>query len=80
MQIAVMMNDFMLSVAAPKNQQTIFTTWCQCYKTFFSFSLTMRPNKLEGLPLEILSSQVLKFEGKARTNPNGGPFSCFLLV
>jgi hypothetical protein len=29
----------------------------------------MRPNKLEGWPLEILSSQVLKFEGKARTNP-----------
>jgi hypothetical protein len=30
----------------------------------------MRPNKLEGLPLETLSSQVLEFEGKARANPN----------
>ncbi len=29
----------------------------------------MRPNKLEGLPLETLSSQVLEFEGKARANP-----------
>jgi len=29
----------------------------------------MRPNKPEGLPLEILSSQVLKFEVKARANP-----------
>ncbi len=26
----------------------------------------MRPNKLEGLSLETLSSQVLEFEGKAR--------------
>ncbi len=29
----------------------------------------MRPNKLEGLSLENLSSQVLEFEGKARANP-----------
>jgi hypothetical protein len=29
----------------------------------------MRPNKLESLPLEILSSQVLEFERKARANP-----------
>ncbi len=29
-------------------------------------SLTTRPNKLEGLYLESLSSQVLEFEGKAR--------------
>jgi hypothetical protein len=41
--------------------------------------LTMRPDKLEGLPLETLSSQVLEFEGKARPNPNGAPFRCFLL-
>ncbi len=34
----------------------------------------MRPNKLKGLPLEILSSQVLEFEGKVRANPIGGPF------
>jgi hypothetical protein len=39
----------------------------------------MRPNKLEGLPLETLSSQVLEFEGKARANPIGGPFRCFLM-
>jgi len=39
----------------------------------------MRPNKLEGLSLETLSSQVLEFEGKARANPNGAPFRCFLL-
>jgi len=30
-----------------------------------------RPNKLEGLPLETLSSQVLEFEGKARAKPIG---------
>jgi hypothetical protein len=35
--------------------------------------LTTRPNKLEGLPLETLSSQVLEFEGKARANPIGRP-------
>jgi len=45
-----------------------------------SFSpLLMRPNKLEGLPLETLCSQVLEFEGKARANPIGGPLRCFLL-
>jgi hypothetical protein len=49
-------------------------TWCQCYKAFFSSSLTTRSNKLEGLHLETLSRQVLEFEGKARTNPIGGPF------
>jgi hypothetical protein len=37
-----------------------------------------RPNKLEGLTLETLSSRVLEFEGKARVNPIGGPFRCFL--
>jgi hypothetical protein len=40
----------------------------------------MRPNKLEGLSLETLFSQVLEFEGKARANPIGTPFRCFLLV
>jgi len=39
----------------------------------------MRPNKLEGLPLVTLSNQVLEFEGKARVNPIGAPFRCFLL-
>jgi hypothetical protein len=29
--------------------------------------------------LETLSSRVLEFEGKARANPIGGPFRCFLL-
>ncbi len=32
-----------------------------------------RPNKLKGLPLETLSSQVLEFEGEIRANPIGGP-------
>jgi hypothetical protein len=45
----------------------------------FSLSLIMRPNKLEQLSLETLSSQVLEFEGKARVNPIGVPFRCFLL-
>ena len=31
----------------------------------------MRPNKLEGLPLENLSCQVLEFEGKAWANKMG---------
>jgi hypothetical protein len=35
----------------------------------------MRPNKLEGLPLETLSSQVLEFEGKTRADPIGAPLS-----
>jgi hypothetical protein len=42
-------------------------------------SLMTRPNKLEGLSLETLSSQVLEFEGKARANPIGLPFRCFVL-
>ncbi len=48
-------------------------------QNFFPSSLMMRPNKLEGLPLQILSSQVFKFEGKARANPIGEPFKCFIL-
>jgi hypothetical protein len=39
----------------------------------------MRLKKLQGLPLETLSSWVLEFEGKARVNPIEGPFRCFLL-
>ena len=37
-----------------------------------------RPNELECLSLETLSSQVLELE--ARANPIGAPFRCFLLV
>ncbi len=51
---------------------------CQCYITF-PLSLMTRPNKLEGLSLETLSSQILEFEGQARANPIGAPFRCFLL-
>jgi hypothetical protein len=39
----------------------------------------MRPNKLEDLSLETLSSQVLDFKGKARANPIGVPFRCSFL-
>jgi hypothetical protein len=46
---------------------------------FFLSSLMTRPNKLEGLSLETLSSQVLKFEDKAGANTIGAPFKCFLL-
>jgi hypothetical protein len=52
--------------------------WSRGYKTFFLLSLTMRPNKLEHLSLETLSSQVLEFEGKARVNPIGGTFQMLL--
>ena len=48
-------------------------------QNFFPSSLMTRPNKLEGLSLETLSSQVLEFKGKAWANPIGGPFRCFLL-
>jgi hypothetical protein len=40
----------------------------------FPLVLMTRPNKLEHLSLETLSSQVLEFEGKARANPIGAPF------
>ncbi len=45
----------------------------------------MRPNKLEGMPLETLSSRVLEFEVKARANPigeylSGASFLCKFLV
>ena len=39
-----------------------------------------RANKLDGLPLKTLFSQVLEFEGKARANPIGRPFLGKLLV
>ena len=38
----------------------------------------MRPNKLEHLSLETLSSQFLEFEDKARANPVGAPFRSVL--
>jgi hypothetical protein len=42
----------------------------------FSF---IADDELEHLSLETLSIQVLEFEGKARANPIGAPFRCFLL-
>jgi hypothetical protein len=65
--------------AAKKVEKKLNDPRCQCYKTFFPSSLMTRPNKLEGLPLETLSSQVIEFEGKARANPIGVPFRCFHL-
>jgi hypothetical protein len=46
---------------------------------FLPSSLMARPNKLEGSSLETFSSQVLGFEVKARANPIGTHFRCFLL-
>ncbi len=45
----------------------------------FSFVTDNEPYKLEGFSLETLSSQVLEFVDKARANPIGAPFRCFLL-
>ncbi len=56
------------------------TTPCVNVIKLFPSSLMMRPNKLKHLSLETLSSQVLEFEGKARANPIGAPFRCFLLL
>jgi hypothetical protein len=42
------------------------------------FSFVTDNNKLEGLSLETLFSQVIEFEGKAGANPLGVPFRCFL--
>jgi hypothetical protein len=49
---------------------------------FFSIAahfIFLQVRMLEGLSLETLSSQVLEFEGKARANPIGAPYRCFLL-
>jgi hypothetical protein len=54
------------------------TSRCKCYKSFFPLSLTNRLDKVEGFPSETFSSWVLEFEGKARANPTGEPFKCFL--
>jgi hypothetical protein len=43
-------------------------TRCQCYKTLFSFSLMMRPNKIELLSLASLSSLVYYL--RVRPGPN----------
>jgi hypothetical protein len=70
---------FGLIVSKEEKKLLKISTRCQCYKTFFPSSLMMRSNKLEGLPLETLSCQVLEFDGKARANPIRGHFRCFLL-
>jgi hypothetical protein len=54
----------------------LFFLCCNVIKTFLL--LMMRPNKLEHLSFETFSSQVLEFESKARPNPIGAPFRCFL--
>jgi hypothetical protein len=48
------------------------------WNLFSSLQMT-KPNKLEHLSLQSHSSQVLEFEGKARANPIGAPFRCFIL-
>jgi hypothetical protein len=45
----------------------------------FSFVTEDEANKLECFSLVTVSGQVLEFEGKARANPIGAPFRCFLL-
>jgi hypothetical protein len=57
----------------PKN-----TSGVNVIKLFASL-LMMRPNKLEHLSLETLSSQVLELEGKDRANQIGAPFIYCLL-
>jgi len=42
---------------------------CQCYKTFFSSLLTMRPNKLECLHLAKTFQSSLTFAGSIRSLP-----------
>ena len=66
----------LLSHLAPVRNSNYLVSILQ---NFFPLSLTMRSNKLEGLPLETLSSQVLEFEGKTRADPIGAPVRCFLL-
>ncbi len=50
-------------------QQYIDTSSPFSIPCFIPLSLMMRPNKLERLSLETLSSHVLEFKGKARANP-----------
>jgi hypothetical protein len=56
-----------------------YNTGVNVVKNFFPSILITILNKLEGLSLETFSNQVLEFEGKARANPIGSPFRCFLL-
>ncbi len=58
------------------NFEKLFTPGVNVIKLFPS-SLTTRSNKLESMSLEILSSQVLEFESKARANPIGATFRYF---
>ncbi len=67
-----------LSSAMKEKSFITFTPVVEVIILFSSLQMT-RPNKLECLSLETFSSQVLEFEGKARVNPIGGPFRCFLL-
>ncbi len=48
-------------------------------QNFFPSLLMTRPNKLERLSSETLSSKVLEFEGKARANPIRASFRCIFL-
>ncbi len=56
-------------------------TWSTVPLNFSPSSLLTKPNQLEGLSLETLSSQVLEFEGKALAlaNTTGAPFDASFL-
>jgi hypothetical protein len=49
----------------PQEYQDFFAGEVSMLSNFFPSSLMMRPNKIEGLPLETLSSCFLEFENKA---------------
>jgi hypothetical protein len=48
-------------------------------QNLFPSSLMAKPNELDHLSLETLSSQVLEFESEARANPIGAPFRASFL-
>jgi len=75
----VFADELPVLVVNPLDLVDLFENLVSMLKNFFPSSLMSRPDKLEHLSLETLSSQVLEFEGKARADPIGAPFSCFLL-
>ena len=60
---------YLASSSAMKEKSFITLTPSVHFIKLFSLLQITRPNKLEGLSLETLSSQVLEFEGKARAAP-----------
>jgi len=67
--IVVLLHSYSPLLCSYNHDMTSSSSWSQCYKTFFSLLLMMRPHKLECLYLAITFQSSLTFAGSTRSLP-----------